>query len=61
MKLNIGIDLHKETNVIGLALKDMSPAIFHGKASADLNRTVDAIRNILKKIQAGEKRRSNLL
>lgn len=50
-KLSIGIDAHKESNVIGLAFNDMSPAIFHGKASADLNRTVDAIRNILKKYE----------
>jgi transposase len=47
-KLSIGIDAHKETNVIGLALNDMSPATLYGKVSADLNRTVDAIRKIKK-------------
>ncbi len=47
-KLNIGIDVHKETNVIGLALNDMSPSTLYGKVSADLNRTVDAIRKIKK-------------
>lgn len=48
-KLNIGIDGHKESNVIGLAFNDMKEPIIHGKVSADLNRTVDAIRKILKK------------
>ena len=48
-KLSIGIDCHARINVIGLAFDDMKPPVFHGKASADLNRTVDAIRKILKK------------
>lgn len=48
-KLSIGIDAHKETNVFGLAFNDMKPSLLHGKASADLNSTVDAIRRILKK------------
>lgn len=48
-KCTVGIDAHKESNVMGLAFKDMKPAIVHGKVSADLNRTVDAIRKIQKK------------
>lgn len=48
-KCTVGIDAHKESNVIGLAFDDMKPAIIYGKISADLNRTVDAIRKIRKK------------
>ena len=48
-KLSIGIDAHKVSNVIGLAFNDMDEPILYGKVSADLNRTVDAIRKILKK------------
>ena len=48
-KLNIGIDAHKESNVIGLAFDDMDKPILHGKVSADLNCSVDMIRKILKK------------
>ena len=48
-KLNIGIDAHKESNVIGLAFDDMETPILYGKVSADLNRTEDALRRILKK------------
>ena len=48
-KLNIGIDAHALTNVIGLAFDDMETPILYGKVSADLNCSVDAIRRILKK------------
>lgn len=48
-KLNIGIDAHALTNVIGLAFDDMEDPVLYGKVSADLNCTVDAIRRILKK------------
>ena len=47
-KCTVGIDAHKESNVIGIAFKDMTPAIVNGKVSADLNRTVDALRKIQK-------------
>lgn len=50
-KLSIGIDAHKATNVIGLAFDDMTEPQLYGKVSADLNRTVDAIRKILKKYE----------
>ncbi|QBG48851.1 hypothetical protein EGM51_16130 [Verrucomicrobia bacterium S94] len=36
-------------NVIGLAFHDMKPAVLYGKVSAYLNRTVEAVRKILKK------------
>lgn len=50
-KLSIGIDAHKATNVIGLAFDDMEKPKLHGKVSADLNRTVDTIRAVLKKYE----------
>jgi transposase len=50
-KLNIGIDAHKVSNVIGLAFNDMGSPILHGSVSADLNCTVDTIRKILKKYE----------
>ena len=50
-RLSIGIDAHKVTNVIGLAFNDMKEPQLYGKVSADLNRTVDAIRKILKKYE----------
>jgi len=53
--LSIGIDAHKVSNVIGLAFNDMKPAILHGKVSADLNCSVDAIRKILKKYELKKK------
>ena len=37
-KLSIGIDAHKESNVIGLAFNDRKEPEIHGKVSADLNR-----------------------
>ena len=48
-KRTVGIDAHKESNVIALASNDMKDPILHGKVSADLNRTIDSIRGILKK------------
>jgi len=48
-KLSIGIDAHKVSNVIGLAFDDMGTPVLYGKVSADLNRTVEMIRKILKK------------
>lgn len=48
-RIYIGIDAHKNTNVIALAFADMSKAILHKKVSADLRRTVDEIRHIQKK------------
>jgi transposase len=48
-KCTVGIDAHKETNVLALAFNDMKPATVYGKISTDLNRTVDAIRKIQKK------------
>lgn len=50
-KLSIGIDAHKVLNVIGLAFDDMGKPVLYGKVSADLNRTVEAIRKILKKYE----------
>ena len=50
-KCTVGIDAHKDSNVIGISFKDMKPATIHGKVSADLNRTVDAIRKIRKKYE----------
>ncbi len=50
-KLNIGIDVHALTNVIGLAFDDMKESVIFGKISSDLNRTVDAIRRIQKKYE----------
>lgn len=48
-KCTVGIDAHKETNVLALAFNDMQPSTVYGKISTDLNRTVDAIRKIQKK------------
>ena len=48
-KCTVGIDAHKESNVLALAFKDMKPSTVYGKISTDLNRTVDAIRKIQKK------------
>ena len=50
-KLSIGMDAHKATNVIGLAFDDMEKPTLHGTVSADLNKTVDTIRSILKKYE----------
>jgi transposase len=48
-KLSIGMDAHKATNVIGLALADMSKPTLHKSVSADLRKTVDEVRHIQKK------------
>jgi hypothetical protein len=50
-KCTVGIDAHKDSNVLALAFRDMKPSILHGKVSTDLNRTVDAIRKIQPKAQ----------
>lgn len=47
-KVYIGIDAHKENNALALAFSGREAPVFHGKVSADLNRTVDAIRKIQK-------------
>lgn len=48
-KVYIGIDAHKDTNAFALAFSGREAPVFHGKVSADLNRTVDAIREIQRK------------
>lgn len=53
-KLSIGIDAHKASNVVALAFDDMKDPTIHGKVSADLNRTVDMLRGILKKHGLGK-------
>ena len=50
-KLYIGIDAHKNTNSIALAFNDMKTPEFYGKISADLDRTLTALRKILKKYE----------
>ena len=38
-KCTVGIDAHKESNVLALAFNDMQPSTVYGKISTDLNRT----------------------
>lgn len=47
-KLYIGIDAHKNLNVVGLAFKGEEKPVLYGKVSADLNRFLDALRKIKK-------------
>ena len=48
-KAYIGIDTHKDTNVLGFAFEGRGKAELIGRVSADLNRTLDAIRKFMKK------------
>ena len=45
----IGIDAHKETNKLAYAFGGRDPAKLIGSVSADLNRTLDALRKFQKK------------
>ena len=44
----IGIDVHKESNLVGYAFVGREKAAVIGKVSADLNRTVAALRKFQK-------------
>lgn len=48
-KVYIGIDSHKESNLLGSAFEGREEPQVIGKVSADLNRTVDALRAFQKK------------
>ena len=48
-KLYIGIDTHKENNVIGLAFAGNAAPEVYGKVSADVGRFVIVLRKLLKK------------
>ncbi len=48
-RVYIGIDTHKESNLLGSAFDGRDDAQVIGKVSADLNRTVDALRKFQKK------------
>ena len=48
-KVYIGIDAHKESNLLAHAFEGRDDAQLIGKVSADLNRTVDALRKFQKK------------
>ena len=47
-KVYIGIDTHKETNSLALAFAGRDEPQFHGKCSADLDRTLAVLRKIQK-------------
>ena len=47
-KLYIGIDAHKESNVVSLAFDGKEEPVLYGKVSADLNRFLTALRKIQK-------------
>jgi hypothetical protein len=47
-KVYIGIDAHKESNLLAHAFSGREDAVLIGRVSADLNRTVDAIRKFQK-------------
>ena len=48
-KVYIGIDAHKESNVLASAFDGRDKPELVGTVSADLNRTVDALRKFMKK------------
>jgi len=48
-KVYIGIDAHKDSNVLGYAFEGRDKPELAGRVSADLNRTVDTIRKFMKK------------
>ncbi len=48
-KVYVGIDSHKETNLLARAFEGRDKPENIGRVSADLNRTVDAIRAFMKK------------
>ena len=48
-KVYLGIDAHKESNVLASAFEGRDEPQVVGKVSADLNRTVDALRKFQKK------------
>jgi hypothetical protein len=48
-KVCVGIDSHKETNLLARAFEGRDKPENIGRVSADLNRTVDAIRAFMKK------------
>lgn len=45
----VGIDVHKDENVFGLACNDRTPPELMGQCSTDLNRTITFIRRLMKK------------
>ena len=45
----MGIDAHKDSNALGFAIDGRDKPELIGKVSADLNRTVDALRKFQKK------------
>lgn len=47
-KVYIGIDAHKESNVVSLAFAGVEEPVLYGKVSADLNRFLTALRKIKK-------------
>jgi len=47
-KVYIGIDAHKDSNVVALAFRGEGLPELHGKVSADLNRFLAALRKIQK-------------
>ena len=50
----IGIDAHKDSNVIGFAMDGRERPELAGKDSADLNRIVDALRKFQQKHNLGK-------
>ena len=47
-KVYIGIDAHKESNVVALAFAGQQEPEIYGKVSADLDRFLTALRKIKK-------------
>jgi len=54
-KVYIGIDAHKESNLLASAFDGREEAKIIGKVSADLNRSVDALRKFQKKHELEKK------
>ena len=54
-KVYIGIDTHKETNTVALALAGKEPPELYGKASTDLRVFEATLRRIMKKDDLGKK------
>ena len=56
-KVYMGIDTHKDSNVLEFAFEGRGKAELIGRVSADLNRTLDAIRKFMPKRSADNFRR----
>jgi len=54
-KVYIGIDAHKESNLLASAFDGREEPKIIGKVSADLNRSVDALRKFQKKHELEKK------